>query len=100
MRYLAAAASSASGSGQPRFAYSTTPQYLQIATNFRESGPQIVLPVADAREAGAADAQIWWHESLGRNDRVVAAIDFLNPALSMSDFLKAVSVTARIIGGT
>jgi hypothetical protein len=28
----------------------------------------------------------------------VAAIDFLNPALSISDFLKAVSVTARIIG--
>src|SRR4030095_16543036 len=96
-RKLAATALSAVRSGEVKFAYSTTPHYLQIATNFGDGNSPIELPVVDAKEAAGADAQIWLHESL-MDDRIQASIDSLGRPISVGDTLRAVSAAARIIG--
>ncbi len=75
LRGMAIAALRPAGSGEPNYACCTTPNYLQIATNFTAAEPSIALP--GAASAAAAPIEVWVHRSL-LGDRLAAAINLLN----------------------
>jgi SLA1 homology domain 1, SHD1 len=98
LRELAATALSAADSGEPRFAFSTTPQYLQIATSFGDRGLPIEIPLRDTRIADGTAAEVWLHESL-LGGRLPARLDLVTRPVAMRNVLSVLSATARAIAG-
>lgn len=86
------------GSPEPKYSCCSTVQYLQIATNFGEGGPAIELPLKGPASLAAAPIEVWIHNSLV-GDQFAAALQLLKTHARVSDFLVALSATAKIIEG-
>src|SRR6185436_11654742 len=88
----------ATGSGQPKYACSTTPHYLQIATSFGEGGSAIVLPASEAPDSSWAPIEVWVHESL-IHDRIAAAADLFKTQVEAGRLMNALSALPGMFGG-
>jgi hypothetical protein len=97
-RQMAVAALRPAESGEPKYACCSTPHYLQIATNFGNGGPAIALPTAGAVSAKKAPIEVWVHGSLVQG-KLAVALKLLNTRSRASDFLTAISATAKVLDG-
>jgi hypothetical protein len=95
-RQMAVAALRPAEGSEPKYACCSTPHYLQIATNFGNGGPAIALPTAGGVSAKKAPIEVWVHESLVQG-KLAAALKLLNARSRTSDFLTAISATAKVL---
>ena len=91
-------------SGEPRYALSTTPRYLQIALGpgNRDSSSdlsrdaQVELPGADTP---VSPVELWIHESVAQNRLPAAALDLVRVPATVNDLLQAISATVQVMTG-